>query len=231
MDEPGSAQLAQRVSPLLKNPDSRSHSSPVSSPLPLRRWQPAKSGCAMSSSAYTHAPKQHNHAYPHQASNTAVGTQIHALAYLWKDGRDTRSHGALAPHPSSLPFHQRHTRHSHAGHIADGVQGTRREPSPTTSDRDTATPASKHRAQPYMPTQMRIKMPSLMTKNTLSLPSVLSLPTIRIPTTTGTQGSSQAPGTGVQVYLGGFARQAHGHAPSDHQAYVCCSSGTSASKI
>jgi hypothetical protein len=69
VDEPGSAQLAQRVSPLLKNPDSRSHSSPVSSPLPLRRWQPAKSGCAMSSSAYTHAPKQHNHAYPH-TSNT-----------------------------------------------------------------------------------------------------------------------------------------------------------------
>src|SRR3984893_2133916 len=49
-----SAAIASRTTPTLKvcvmpigvvrNPDSRTHSSPVSSPLPLSRWQPAKSG-------------------------------------------------------------------------------------------------------------------------------------------------------------------------------------------
>ena len=29
---------------LVRRPDSRTHSRPVSSPLPLRRWQPAKTG-------------------------------------------------------------------------------------------------------------------------------------------------------------------------------------------
>src|SRR5207249_6850363 len=49
-----SAAIASRTTPTLnvfvipigvvRNPDSRTHSSPVSSPLPFRRWQPAKSG-------------------------------------------------------------------------------------------------------------------------------------------------------------------------------------------
>ena len=48
------AAIASRTTPTLKvfvmpigvvrSPDSRTHSSPVSSPLPFRRWQPAKSG-------------------------------------------------------------------------------------------------------------------------------------------------------------------------------------------
>ena len=35
-----------------RNPDSRTHSRPVSSPLPLRRWQPAKTGSVQTSSSW-----------------------------------------------------------------------------------------------------------------------------------------------------------------------------------
>ena len=76
-------------------PDSRTHSRPVSSPLPLRRWQPAKTG-----------------------SCVAVRVRRHDDGHAGPDR-------TLADDERSVALDDRGVPDPHAGHVGDGVEGSR----------------------------------------------------------------------------------------------------------
>ena len=83
---------------LVRKPDSRTHSRPVSSPLPLRRWQPAKTGSMNASPSCGH------------------------------DDRDAGPHRSLADDARALAADERRVPHAHAGHVRDRVERARPEP-------------------------------------------------------------------------------------------------------
>ena len=78
---------------VVSSPDSRTHSRPVSSPLPLSRWQPAKTGSRQ------------------------------RLASARHDDRDAGPDRALADHERPVALDERGVADPHARHVRDGIEG------------------------------------------------------------------------------------------------------------
>ena len=106
----------------VRKPDSRTHSSPVSSPFPFRRWQPANTGSVAGS------PSCGN------STVTPVRTSSPSISVVWPTRTPATSVIAFqrpgVPRPTAMPRSRALMRSGRAGHRPRGPRGRARHTPP-----------------------------------------------------------------------------------------------------